>query len=258
MGGATAMGAVQKHPDRFDRLVICDTPGQSTPASTQQWEERIASAQKGGMQAQVESTIAPLVSAGDGESQPAASRRAAQDDPGDAGERLRRLLGRARQSRLPARHEGREEPGALHVRREGRPQRRRDAADAEGISGGEIRRAARRRPHLQHGSARRCSPRRCGISSPPKVVRASPAARAGSAARRRGRARRARLRRACTSSAAMSSRRCARLVAFGIADHAVLLQAARPARPAPASRPPTSATLPSSGSRSIRPCSIGE
>jgi 3-oxoadipate enol-lactonase len=58
MGGATGMGAVQKHPDRFDRLAICDTPGQSTPATAQQWEERIASAQKGGMQAQLESTIA--------------------------------------------------------------------------------------------------------------------------------------------------------------------------------------------------------
>jgi 3-oxoadipate enol-lactonase len=57
MGGATAMGAVQKHPDRFDRLIICDTPGQSTPASAQQWEERIVSAQKGGMQAQLDSTI---------------------------------------------------------------------------------------------------------------------------------------------------------------------------------------------------------
>jgi 3-oxoadipate enol-lactonase len=57
MGGATAMGAVQKHPDRFDRLAICDTPGQSTPASTQQWQARIANAQKNGMQAEVEGTI---------------------------------------------------------------------------------------------------------------------------------------------------------------------------------------------------------
>lgn len=57
MGGATAMGAVQKHPDRFDRLAVCDTPGQSTPASAQQWEARIANAQKNGMQAEVESTI---------------------------------------------------------------------------------------------------------------------------------------------------------------------------------------------------------
>src|SRR5437868_14850468 len=46
MGGATAMGAVQQHPGRFDRLAICDTPGQSTPATAQQWEARIANVQK--------------------------------------------------------------------------------------------------------------------------------------------------------------------------------------------------------------------
>lgn len=57
MGGATAMGAVQKHPDRFDRLAICDTPGQSTPATAQQWEARIVNAQTNGMQAEVEPTI---------------------------------------------------------------------------------------------------------------------------------------------------------------------------------------------------------
>jgi 3-oxoadipate enol-lactonase len=58
MGGATGMGLAQRHADRFDRLVICDTPGQSTPATAAQWEERIASAQKGGMQVLLESTIA--------------------------------------------------------------------------------------------------------------------------------------------------------------------------------------------------------
>jgi 3-oxoadipate enol-lactonase len=58
MGGATGMGLAQRHVDRFDRFVICDTPGQSTPTTSAQWEERILSAQKGGMQAQLESTIA--------------------------------------------------------------------------------------------------------------------------------------------------------------------------------------------------------
>ena len=58
MGGATGMGLAQRHADRFDRLVICDTPGQSTPATAAQWEERITNAQKGGMQAMVDSTIA--------------------------------------------------------------------------------------------------------------------------------------------------------------------------------------------------------
>ncbi len=57
MGGATGMLAVQKHPDRFNRLAICDTPGMATPAVAEQWEARIANAQKNGMQAELESTI---------------------------------------------------------------------------------------------------------------------------------------------------------------------------------------------------------
>jgi 3-oxoadipate enol-lactonase len=57
MGGATGMGLAQQHADRFDRFIICDTPGQSTPATSAQWEERIASVQKGGMAAQLEATI---------------------------------------------------------------------------------------------------------------------------------------------------------------------------------------------------------
>lgn len=58
MGGATGMGLAQRHPDRFDRLAICDTPGQSTPASAGQWAERIAVAQKEGMAGLVDSTLA--------------------------------------------------------------------------------------------------------------------------------------------------------------------------------------------------------
>ena len=58
MGGATGMGLAQRHAGRFDRFIICDTPGQSTPTTAAQWEARIASAQKGGMQAELESTVA--------------------------------------------------------------------------------------------------------------------------------------------------------------------------------------------------------
>jgi 3-oxoadipate enol-lactonase len=58
MGGATALGLAELHPDRLDRVVVCDSPAMSTPASAQQWEERIATAQKGGMEALVESTMA--------------------------------------------------------------------------------------------------------------------------------------------------------------------------------------------------------
>ena len=57
MGGATALGLALHHPDRFDRIIICDSPCASTPATTQQWEERIAVAQQQGMEALVEPTI---------------------------------------------------------------------------------------------------------------------------------------------------------------------------------------------------------
>lgn len=57
MGGATALGFAQKHPDRLDRVIVCDTPCQSTPASAQQWEERIVIAHKQGMEALVEPTV---------------------------------------------------------------------------------------------------------------------------------------------------------------------------------------------------------
>src|SRR5258708_29124342 len=58
MGGATALGLAELYPDRVDRVVVCDWPAMSTPASAQQWEERIAVAQNGGMEALVESTMA--------------------------------------------------------------------------------------------------------------------------------------------------------------------------------------------------------
>ena len=65
MGCATGMGLVQKHPDRFDRMVLCDNPGRSSPETHKQWEERIAVAQKDGMAALLEFDHAALVSAGD-------------------------------------------------------------------------------------------------------------------------------------------------------------------------------------------------
>jgi len=58
MGGATALGLALRHPDRIDRAIICDSGCASSPATSQQWEERIAVAQKQGMEALVDSTIA--------------------------------------------------------------------------------------------------------------------------------------------------------------------------------------------------------
>jgi 3-oxoadipate enol-lactonase len=57
MGCATGMGLVQNYPDRFDRMVLCDNPGRSSPETHKQWEERIAVAQKDGMPALLESTM---------------------------------------------------------------------------------------------------------------------------------------------------------------------------------------------------------
>jgi 3-oxoadipate enol-lactonase len=57
MGGATALGLAETRPDRLDRVIVCDSPCQSTPASAQQWEERIAIAEKQGMDALVEPTV---------------------------------------------------------------------------------------------------------------------------------------------------------------------------------------------------------
>src|SRR5260370_42186111 len=59
MGGATALGLAELHPDRVDRIIVCDSPCMSTPVSTKQWEERIAVAQQQGMEAAVEPTITP-------------------------------------------------------------------------------------------------------------------------------------------------------------------------------------------------------
>jgi 3-oxoadipate enol-lactonase len=58
MGGATALGLAERHPDRFDRIIVCDSPCQSTPQSSQQWQERIAIAEKQGIEALVEPTVA--------------------------------------------------------------------------------------------------------------------------------------------------------------------------------------------------------
>jgi len=58
MGGATALGLAERHPDRFERIIVADSPCQSTPQSSHQWEERIAVAQKQGIEALVEPTVA--------------------------------------------------------------------------------------------------------------------------------------------------------------------------------------------------------
>ena len=43
MGGATAMGLAQRHGDRFDRSIICDSPCASTPATWRATDGLVAS-----------------------------------------------------------------------------------------------------------------------------------------------------------------------------------------------------------------------
>jgi 3-oxoadipate enol-lactonase len=50
MGGMTGLALTQKHPERVESLAACDCGPASSPASTQQWEERIAIAEKGGIE----------------------------------------------------------------------------------------------------------------------------------------------------------------------------------------------------------------
>ena len=57
MGGMTALGLVEQHPDRVLGVAPCDCSSASTAASKQQWEERIAAARAGGMAAMVDSTL---------------------------------------------------------------------------------------------------------------------------------------------------------------------------------------------------------
>ncbi len=56
MGGITALALAQRHPRRVDRLVACDCGAASSSASAQQWEERIAIAEKQGMEPLVDAT----------------------------------------------------------------------------------------------------------------------------------------------------------------------------------------------------------
>jgi 3-oxoadipate enol-lactonase len=57
MGGVTALFLAQRHPGRFDRIIACDCVPASSPASAQQWQERIALAAEKGMAALAEATI---------------------------------------------------------------------------------------------------------------------------------------------------------------------------------------------------------
>ena len=58
MGGVTALGLAARHPDLVARVAMCDCQPAATLAGARAWDERIAVARAGGMQALVEPTAA--------------------------------------------------------------------------------------------------------------------------------------------------------------------------------------------------------
>ena len=57
MGGMTALGLVEQHPNRVITVAPCDTTAYSTPEMTIAWKERIAAAQLNGVPSMLHSTI---------------------------------------------------------------------------------------------------------------------------------------------------------------------------------------------------------
>jgi len=57
MGGMTVLTLAKNHPDRVDKLVVCDCGPASSPAAAQQWMDRIAKVSAKGMGSIVDETI---------------------------------------------------------------------------------------------------------------------------------------------------------------------------------------------------------
>jgi 3-oxoadipate enol-lactonase len=57
MGGVTAIVLAQQYPKRLDRVIVCDSGGAASEASTKQWEDRIAIALAQGMAPLVAGTV---------------------------------------------------------------------------------------------------------------------------------------------------------------------------------------------------------
>ena len=157
MGGATALGLAQKHPDRLDRVIVCDSPCQSTPTSRQQWEERIVIAQKQGMEALVEPTLARWFPPEVMKANPPHVDKVRHSH--HAGERLHRMRRRARRPRLCRGGCEVDAAGPVPGRREGR----RRAAYAQAQRSAvrlALRGACRRRAYFQPRPARGLHSRR--------------------------------------------------------------------------------------------------
>ena len=100
MGGATAMGLAEHHPDRFDRIIVCDSPCQSTPQSSAAMGGAHRHRAEQGHRGAGRADGIALVPARDRGEEPAASRQGARHVPRNAGQRLHRLRRGAGRPRL--------------------------------------------------------------------------------------------------------------------------------------------------------------
>jgi 3-oxoadipate enol-lactonase len=57
MGGVTTLALAARHPARVSRAMLCDCQSVATPAGAKAWDERIALADTGGMQALADVTV---------------------------------------------------------------------------------------------------------------------------------------------------------------------------------------------------------
>ncbi len=57
MGGMTVLTLAKNHPERVGKVVVCDCGPAASPASAQQWQQRIDLVSDGGMDAIVDETI---------------------------------------------------------------------------------------------------------------------------------------------------------------------------------------------------------
>ncbi len=164
MGGATAMALAELHADRVDHVVVCDSPCMSTPATAQQWEERIATAQKGGMEALVDSTLARWFPPETIAAKPAHVERVRAMILTTPVNGFVGWLGRAVGPQLQRRGRHRVAAGAVHRRQQGRRHPGGDEGYAEAPAGVALCRARGRWAHLESRPPGRVHQGGAGIS----------------------------------------------------------------------------------------------
>ena len=75
LGGMTGLGLALAHPDRVERLVVCDARADAPPPFVTSWDNRIAAIEAGGMEAIVAGTLERWLTPGFREREPGETER---------------------------------------------------------------------------------------------------------------------------------------------------------------------------------------